>query len=63
MRTFVKIKRGGENFWCEVLEGFGKDAVRCRVDNDIGDGLHRLSYGDVVIVKKSEVLDTMVGAK
>jgi hypothetical protein len=60
-RSFVKIRRGGECFWCEVVEPFGAHGLKCRVDNSVGDGLHKLSLNDIVVVKKSEILDVMVG--
>lgn len=56
-RQFVKIHRPGENFWCEVLEPFGPNAMKCRVSNDVGCPLHPFRIGDVLIVKKDEVLD------
>lgn len=56
--TLVKIARHGESFWCEVLEPFGKDAMKCRVDNQTS-GPHGLRFNDRVIVKKSEVRETV----
>jgi len=59
-REFVKTSRPGESFWCEIIETFGHKAYKVRVDNDlIGTHLHGLKRGDIFVVKKSEIIESM----
>lgn len=57
-RKFIKISRPGDYFWCEVIEPFGAKAYKARVDNELcGTAIHGLEYNDVIIVKKSDVIE------
>ena len=62
-RTFVKTTRPGDSFWSEVIEPFGPNALKVRVDNHLaGTAIHGLKYGDEFILKKSEVIDIRADA-
>jgi hypothetical protein len=60
-RTFVKTSRPGDAFWSEVIESFGPNALKVRVDNDLGGtAIHGLKRDDVLILRKDEITDVMV---
>ena len=55
MRSWVKVGRAGERFWCKVQTVSNENLIVV-VDNHL-TGKHGLSYGDQLTVQQAHVLE------
>lgn len=58
----VKIRRGGERFWCVVRERYDDGGMRVTVDNETADPEAPPYGAEMTLSADEEILDYMRGA-